>query len=203
MSMPGGPDWTGTVRASVEQSSSISVGIDSSSAGTTGSARSRSNHARRASRSRAPLGDPRHDVRAAATVVVGKRRTMQLSGEYTWSVPDSRDPAARPSRGQPVALAQVHSTTSEPKARIDWRFAEHLFPFERWKLRATVAVAGVPSGSGPVRDCPLSPRPSRKGGLATMCPSRDPGLPPSGHAVARPTSREGRFLPSDPGEAAL
>lgn len=107
----------------------------------------------------ASLGDPRHSARIAADLSIGKRRNMVLSGDYAWS---SGWAVATLAAVQGSGATWTWDPTSfdsdrtEGSHRLAVRW-EHTFPFERWRLRGTVALAGVPFGSGPVRDCPPTP----------------------------------------------
>ena len=123
----------------------------------------------------ASAGDPRHGVRAAVEVTVGKQRNMLLSGEYTWSSPwavATLTPVESESSGDPwrwqASAWDEERTEGSHRLSVRW---EHSFFFKRWKLRATVAVAGVPGGSGPVRDCP--PQPEEEGASVPVCRTLD------------------------------
>jgi hypothetical protein len=87
---------------------------------------------------------------------------MLLSGEYTWDspwavatlLPVPSDDESDVWLWQPSAWDNERTEGSH-RLSVRW---EHTFVYAHWKLRATVALAGVPSGSGPVRDCPPSPQ---------------------------------------------
>ena len=123
------------------------------------------------------LGDPRHSIRAAVDVVVGKQRSMLLSGEYTWDSPWAVAtflPVPTEDGGWLWAPEAWDRERTEGSHRLSVRW-EHTFNYSHWKLRATVAVAGVPGGSGPVRDCP--PTPGEEDGDVPQCRTLD-FLPP-------------------------
>jgi hypothetical protein len=127
--------------------------------------------------SSASLGDPRHSVRAAVDVVVGKRRNMLLSGEYTWDSPWAVA-TLLPVEGEDEIWLWAPSAWDRDRTEGSHRLSvrwEHTFTYTHWKLRATVALAGVPSGSGPVRDCP--PTPGAEDGDVPQCRTLD-FLPP-------------------------
>ena len=108
----------------------------------------------------AAAGDPRHQAQVVADITLGKKRNMTLSGQYAWT---SGWAIARltPVEGGDstwtwdVVALDRDRTPGSHRMSVRW---EHAFPFERWRLTGTVALAGVPDGAGPVRDCPPSPR---------------------------------------------